>query len=402
MNVSILIIKTIVLFCLSYLLVWQNDIASQPRKIKVLQHDNLKKLVIEENEIEFDLTLPIYNGSYSENDLEEAIQFLKIPTYSKGYINCDKPGSEVSCFEIIRATNKIREYESLYYKNKLRGYVYVDLHEYQLEDKMSMIYHAMCISMATKRKIGLNKDLIPFDLPDFIEDIKTIPSDSKVLPNDHQFACADIGYAHMNLLLNNFSWPQVLYTHHVVGPFLRNHFSFHAAYFIGNFLFGTKEIEEKCKSKYNIALEVSQIYARNTLLTDRYPDIIYEEGFKEDLDIVTRLNDSEFHTNVASNVYKMSDDNSLICGLNILMSSKRIVHTFGSRFGFWAQAMKGSYGAYVNAIDHIVTNLTHSQTGSIWHTYCQDVDNVLKVNDKMFICGPNVNDVRYYIEYLLW
>ena len=65
--------------------------------------------------------------------------------------------------------------------------------------------------------------------------------------------------------------------------------------------------------------------------------------------------------------------------------------------------MQGRKGGFVNTIDKICVNVTNSQCGSLFHTYCPETKyEIFRTNNRMFVCGPNVNDVRLYIDYLLW
>ena len=93
-----------------------------------------------------------------------------------------------------------------------------------------------------------------------------------------------------------------------------------------------------------------------------------------------------------------------VCAIRKVVSGKRIVHTFGSRLGWWANALQGAKGSIINGIDRVCTNLTNSQQGSLWHTYCPNEKScyIFRTNSRFYVCGPNVNDARLYLDYLLW
>jgi hypothetical protein len=96
---------------------------------------------------------------------------------------------------------------------------------------------------------------------------------------------------------------------------------------------------------------------------------------------------------------------SLICALRKLISSRRIIHTFGSRFGFWATALQGVSGGFVNGLDNICVNTTNSQQGSIWHTWCprEFSDHVYRTNSHFYPCTPDsTEDFRLFARYLFW
>jgi hypothetical protein len=198
-----------------------------------------------------------------------------------------------------------------------------------------------------------------------------------------------------------------MYMHPVVAPFLRAHFGYHAAYFLGNWLFGaSKKPAPACLNGGDYVVESWRFRAgddvahvslwekivppcaelsRSTLLTN-------ERGFP--------INTSLYHQ------VEFIDDtqDGVVCALRKLTSGKKVVQTFGSRLGFWANAMQGSKGTFVNAQEQICVNMTNSQQGSIWHTWCPFSKNdwQYRINWWFYVCGPNILDARLYLNYLLW
>lgn len=357
------------------------------------------------NEFPFDQYLPLNNGTASEADVMAAEKYMHLPTWSAGYTNCDSGNSEVSCFEIVRAHKAILRYEKLASSGKTKGEVHINAAPYSLADRMSMLYHAFGIAMATNRSIFVQKSLYPFQLPDYIKE-----SGDKItgieLPSDYQFGCSDISDKYPNILINNISWPQVLYTHHKVAPVFRDNFGLHAAYFIGNYLFGTsEEPDSSCKVRTKFAYEGHNFYDGNDMITPGQANefILNRCGTNGPVSVVTNDAHTNFDAFITDRFLVDDENEKFICGLRKLVSAEKVIHTFGSRYGWWAAAMQGRKGGYVNVLDRICVNVANSQCASLWHTYCPiEKNTIFRTNNRMFVCGPNANDVRLYIDYLLW
>ena len=380
---------------------------SQRTKVSVAKTFTTESVDAEIDSMPFDLPFPIINKTASEKEVQEAEKLMKLPVWSKGYLNCNDSKSEVSCFEVVRAAKAIHEYEKTVNQGFTKGQIYVDAKPYKLEDRMTMLYHAFQIGIATSREVYIDKSLFPFNLSNIIKDSKGKIAGIE-LPTDYQFGCANVGQRFQKLLIANVTWPQALYTHHIIAPYLRENFGFHAAYFIGNYLFGTSETpEEDCLvGDIKFAVEAYK-YHDNSYMMSLWEFTRYTErcGVIGDAAVITNDKGSGFENTNYKNVNYVEPDEgeSFVCNFRKIMSAEYIVHTFGSRYGFWAAAMQGRKGGFVNTIDRICVNVTNSQCGSLFHTYCpEQLSEIFRTNNRMFVCGPNVNDVRLYIDYLLW
>lgn len=354
--------------------------------------------------IGFDMSFPIVNKSALSYEVEEAEIFLKLPTWSNGYKNCSDPESEVSCFEVVRAYKAIKKYEESVKAQKTKGYVIVQISKQQLADKMSKLYQGLSIAMATGRRVRVKSDDFPFELPDYFES----PPESYngyIVPHDYKAGCANLNTNQENIILADSSWPQVMYTHHEVAPFLRNNFGFHAAYFLGNYLFGStqKPIAKCFNSKYEFGVEAWDFHSYSLLSPGRFEGYVGRCGVAGNAFVVSNKQPDNFAFGSLNEPFYLTDETSLVCGLRKLISSKNIIHTFGSRYGWWAQALHGHKGGFVNSIDNLCINASVSQSASLWHTYCpREFDFIFRTNNRLYICGPNSFDVQLYIDYLLW
>lgn len=353
------------------------------------------------SKIDFDLDFPIVKKDSKLVDFIRAQSHMKLPTRSKGFVDCYNNKSEVSCYEIVHASEVIKKYEESVSSLNADGYIYVDVKNYELEDRMTMLYHALAIAIATERYIYVNHSYFPFKLPSVIFNIRN-EMQGTVISTDYTFSCSELGYENNNIILNNITWPQAIYTHFSIAPFLRAEFGFHAAYYLGNYLFGSKnQPENRCQNlKNEFAVEVKEYDDDEMVSSSRYYQKLWRCGVPEKFQIITHR--SAKIPEKANSTLVYDDDESKKCGLYQLISSKYVVHTFGSRLGWWAMAMHGNRGGFINPMDFICVNVTVSQSASLWHTYTPEKKYLFITNNRLFNCGINSYDVRLYIDYLLW
>lgn len=372
--------------------------------------------LVEQNELlnpstnQIVMPLPVINRSAPKNDVEWAENYLRLPVWSTGYHKCDSGNSEVSCYEIVRAAKEVEKWSKKVKNQNTIGNVYVQITEEPFPDRLSMLYHAIQIAISTGRSVITDvSKFAPLSLPDTIKNSKKDEGGNS-LPTNYLFGCSDISDRFLDIKFFNASWPQVLYTHSVVAPYMRENFGYHAAYFLGNYLFGQVE---KPESQCFIPDGIDEIVEGwrfpgdgDMLLPRFYTNFLQRCGFTpSNSEMITNEQDEEMKKTYKSVAQiTTTDPNSLVCSLRRMTSSKRIIQTFGSRLGFWATALQGNKGGFMNSIDRICVNMTNSQQGSLWHTYCpQEKEGYLyRTNSRFYICGPNAKDARLYIQYLLW
>jgi hypothetical protein len=189
---------------------------------------------------------------------------------------------------------------------------------------------------------------------------------------------------------------------------LRANFGWHAAYFLGNFLFGTIEPPSPdCRSQFDTVVEAWRHHEQDDMIRAGSYAWIVETCGVVPLRSAMISNDPDALVNRplwGEFVTIQTNSDCLTCAMRRLMAAKATVHTFGSRLGFWATAMSGRKGAFVNGQERVCVNVTNSQTGSIWHSWIPYAKNewVYGINSRFYVCGPNVRDARLYINYLLW
>jgi hypothetical protein len=338
------------------------------------------------------MPLPFVARPARRSDVKSAVAFLRLPTWSHGYSRCGSDASEVSCFEVVRAADALRAWEAAVGRGATRGHVWVNITDEPLGDRLSMLYHGLQIAAATNRDLSVDHSRLPFSLPAAVKDSRGADLGGSVTAADHLFGCIDASPRRPRITFSGATWPQVMYTHPTISEWLRTHFSFHAAYFMGNYLFGTtRKAAKRCMLSQAIdAVEGFEYKARDMMKPIDFGPVVGRCGIEPEPKHVMIITSN------------LSD--SAACVLTRLMSARRIVHTFGSRFGFWATAMQGAAGGFVNSIDRICVNMTNSQQGSLWHTFCPPEKNnyIFRTNSRLYICGGTTDDIQLYIRYLLW
>jgi hypothetical protein len=129
--------------------------------------------------------------------------------------------------------------------------------------------------------------------------------------------------------------PQALYIHPTISPWLRKHFGSHAAYFMGNYLFGTfKPSEEKCQAGDSVdAVKGFQSGKDPEILApNMFGPVLGRCGIDPQRSIFVLNSDTRIPKEAKQFlILDTTSTESQVCGLRRLTSAKRIVHTFGSR-----------------------------------------------------------------------
>jgi hypothetical protein len=345
--------------------------------------------------------LPLSSGKYMKGDLDLAVQYLKLPIWSDAYQQCSTAESEVSCSEIIRSAAAVADWAKARHKGTIRVH---GARDHSFGDRLSMLYHGLQIAIFTGRNLEVDHDAYkPFVLPKEIKDREG--SDGVHLASNELFQCENVSIERGDLVIVGPAWPQALYTHPSIAPWLRSVFGFHSAHFLGNWLFG---------SRVDCKLDPDCIFGIDGYHWEQDSDMLRPAEYDEYLErcgaraeICYMVTNDEVKTGLYGKImrYSEKEQQQAVCGIRQLMACGKIVQTFGSRIGFWANAMQGCAGSFINGIDRICSNFTNSQCGSIWHTYCpwEKAGYLYRVNSRLNLCGVNAGeDVKHYVDYLLW
>jgi hypothetical protein len=194
----------------------------------------------------------------------------------------------------------------------------------------------------------------------------------------------------------------------MMASWLRANFGFHSAYFMGNYLYGDNEKPEKTCSALPIdGIEGYEFPKEAGFKSPRdYDRLIGRCGLHIEKSFIVVLGIEKVEGGYQE-IVSVNRENveEVVCAMRKLTGARRIIHTFGSRLGFWATALQGSSGGLVNGLDNICVNTTNSQQGSIWHTWCPSdrARHVFRTNSHFLPCTPNsTEDFRLFARYLFW
>lgn len=342
---------------------------------------------------DFNKTLPFETEEYNEEEAKQAETFLHLPKWSKQYRSC-KEHPEISCFELIRAKNVIKGYLETVKQEQTTGFVKVNLITSPLfHCRISSIYAGFIVSMVTKRRLVIITD---DNLPYLHESLRKVFSPPSYfpnqitfeLPNNFSFSCFDLNTTEPVLELNACTWPQMSYIHPVMGPWLRESFGIHGAYYIGNFLFGVFNGINGCAEtqgqfmavKYkglNWSIKEKKLLERGQKCFNSLTPTVYEEK-------------------------EIESSDKQLCLMKQIIVADNVVFPFGSTTSWFAMAMKGKAESVVELDGKSCFKLRNSQSGSVYHIYNPRKKYHYSINNDFYVCGENLNDARMYERYLMW
>lgn len=266
---------------------------------------------------------------------------------------------------IALASQVFENYEATKRKDT---FVYVDIDNKGYGESMNMIYHAFVIGLATNRDVVLSKSftLAPRLRVERHHDIPSIPC-------DHTFPCCEIP-PEGNISIIGGLWAQAVYLHMDLAGFLYDAFGDKAAYYCGNYLFGPFSVNSESE-------QLIYIKPSNYSIKVKYlPNLLSKHGLGNMFRVITKEDDESFRD---------------------LVSASDTYMTYGSQFGWWAQAIRGIPSKQIDDIDSGCFNLTSSQAGSIWYLYTPYRNDIPTLMNSFYVCKENANYSRKFIDLLL-
>lgn len=195
---------------------------------------------------------------YTEEELETATKFLNLPTWSRSYVHCSKPESEVTCSQIVRAYRVIKGWEDHIAKIPLekRKYFILQHPVKGMGNKMTTDINGFTMALMSNRSVLVtsnypvksgvvfehaytfppsvlvNRSQLPKELQKPSRHFKAIPCNFRwtcypvndVILSDEQFVGMD-----------DLLYGPMIYTNKDTAKFARENFGLHCAYFVGNY-----------------------------------------------------------------------------------------------------------------------------------------------------------------------
>lgn len=349
-------------------------------------------------EEDFNRTLPFDKGEYDENEIDEATAFFHLPkSLTPNFVSC-KENIEYSCFELIRAYRATKKYMDNYKEPQMTKYVIADLlSNSTMTCRMASFYNAFLIAMFTNRRLILQTDekdiawLHP-ELKGLFTPAVNLKNKGLELPFNFSFSCEDVNVKNQTLIIKPCMWSQISYIHPYLAPRIRSAFGIHAAFYICNYLFNYYDSIEGCEK-----------VASNTVVGVPHTGLSWKISTNDFKNRMVQCVPSN-KTVVILEDDERSSDKELVCLMKKLMSSDRIIYTFGSTLGWMAMSMsmQRDKGAAVDLNGNFCFNFRNTQCGSMIHTYCPKKIFHYSSNNEFLLCGSNYNDARMYERYLMW
>jgi hypothetical protein len=341
---------------------------------------------------DFNRTFPWDMGHYDIGLAEAAAAFFHLPAWSPAYRSCDAH-PEFSCFELVRAYLRVSSYFAKYDTDELIGYVKVNIpNRMALHCRISTFYNSFLISLFTNRRLvlitnGTTAHWLREPYRSRFAPPAGFSTKSRIIPHNYTFPCEELMRLDEVIEFAGCMWPQVSYIHPDLAHKIRSVFSFHAAHLILNLLVDVDA--PGCASPHgNVAVGAFHVGAEWSL---------GERDFSQ-----RASGCAGGHAMAVIEESEAEADAAHLCKMRQMIGAQKIVYAFGSVTGWLAMAMQGARGAVAELDGRRCIELRSSQAGSIVHTYNPRKFFHYSTNNDFLVCGPNYNDARLFMRYLMW
>lgn len=226
-------------------------IVSGPPKPPVIQFKRPVKFPVEER------VLPewVDDREYSREEVDEAIHFLNLPVWSRGYVRCDDPRSEVTCGQVVRAAETIRAYEAAAKQNQDRLFVIQHpmkgLGNHLMTDVCGFVLALMSnrtvfVSSNHATNSRVRRDHAYLYPPSVVVNESRLTEAHRkqlghynAIPTDSSWSCFDVGHYVQSkdavIGINDLLYAPMVYVNPHTAAFCREKFGLHATYFLSNY-----------------------------------------------------------------------------------------------------------------------------------------------------------------------
>ena len=400
---------------------------------------------------------PQLDVNFTNEELSDAIEFLNIPTWSRGYVHCSNPESEVTCSQVVHAYRIIKGWEDHIAKIPLdeRKYFVIKHPIKGMGNKMTTDINGFTMALMSNRSVlvisnypsrnGLVLEHAYKYPPSVLTSVNQLPeslqknaNDFVNIPTDIRWSCYDV----KNRLLgddqfvgmSDLLYGSMIYANKDTSIYARENFGIHAAYFVGNYF--SRFPESSIKVAHDI---LSQVPPDKTVLGFhiRYHRAgqYYSHGFNQTMPIVydeidRRIAESK-NSDKPDIVLAVSTDNLEIKRMMIerygdrvlmtdalrkpdkdhqsaqddmalILGSDEIYATYRSTFSWIIVSKSGKRAWWIEKeAPHWFPSM-NSQTGCIsmiyhWRDHCD-----WRTNDRIKYCGKeHRKSLEYFYDYLV-
>lgn len=394
-----------------------------------------------------------FNDTYTDQELDEAIKGLHLPTWSRGYLPCNHPKSEVTCPQIVHAYRILNGWAESQKKGFANHKHFIIQHLYDgVGNRMSTDTATFIIALMGNRTytveafhpssdptktFGQAFDFHPAVSYRFANNSEVNDYFSKNINSAFNIQTFDMWYHYdYNLIneryktvyINYLLFAPMAYAHHQLSQFCYQHFGIHATYFICNFLMYIPEIAMRNAKMVvdsvpkNILLfgvhlrfhEPNHFFAKDVpttinavknFLIDQYKKKPLIFALATDSPQIERSFKNIFPNNtISTNALRIPDADHLsaLYDIALLEYCQKYLFTYRSTFSFIVAARRAKRGWFVDKETPDVFEISNSQSSIISMLYHQFDVNDWQVNRRFRLTSAGENTFRrYYLSFLL-
>jgi len=245
---------------------------------------------------------PIIHEPYSDSDLEWATNYLRLPTWSRGYVRCNSKETEISCAQIITAAKRIKEWDDRVMHSTSDSIKFIFRFSPGYGQANVMYIDIFCLALAMYADRCYAPALDPYKLsvvmntPDdklhtlrlsergfyypptvykCIKLYQAVKDNPKVyFGEEFDWRSDNISYIKDPknpeiLNISQLHYPVFLYSRPGVSEFLRQYFGYHFTYIVGSYVARIPE------AAINKALEIFKKFPRNAKILTAHFRTLY-------------------------------------------------------------------------------------------------------------------------------
>jgi hypothetical protein len=389
---------------------------------------------------------------FTPAELQAAITGLKLPTWSRGYLHCSDPQSEVTCSQVVRAWRLIggwaehmrqtplenrRWVQARHYTDGVGNRLSIDtlLFLFAVMDNRSFVVKGFYLDSGRsdrRRGNAYEYDSAILDVNSTIEDLITenCVDPPYYLQVHDSFWDSDYSEAlgtRRLMDLQQLIYSPLMYAQHQLSRYCIENFGMHAVYFLANYLLKISEDNFRpCQELVNsIPLNANLIGVHLRL---QFPGQFYSYSVAQSMNIVgpflrQKANDGPTLFGFASDSKDMEsafvkefgesvlmtkairrpdfDHKSALTDLLFLEMATECLLSFRSTFSFAVAARRGVRNWFVDKEAPEVFELSNSQAGSVSMTMTAWDVNDWQTSRRFFVKSQNVDSMRYYLKYFM-
>ena len=198
---------------------------------------------------------------YTQEELEEAIVHLNLPTWSRSYVKCDDPESEVTCSQIVKAHRAIKKWKDHVENTPIEDDKYIITKHYfdGVGNRISIDTVVFLLAMMNNRSMVvegscLKGGQVVYNCGNAYEYAKGVYLQNQTFQeilntsqrNSPYYVQTFDGWwwanfdgpfkSMVNLDLSHLIYSEMLYTQYQMSQFAQENFGMHAVYFLSNYL----------------------------------------------------------------------------------------------------------------------------------------------------------------------